>query len=1625
MNRSLPLIRLIIINALLVLTLTSAFSQATYTWNNATSDFALSTNWTPARTTPASNDILVFSDGGTYTLAGLTAQTIGKLSVSNNTKVTLQASSAATVTIAGGTDTDLSVGTGCELNLTGAAAITITAATGATAVISGNVTLAGGAHKLIGTDASSITFNSGATFTTGTGFSSNPFGTTSLNSVIFASGSSFIYIAGSNPFGASAPNSVVVFQSGSLYKHQSTNTPSFSGRTYANFELDRASTTINGSGSSALTVDNITVTQGILNLNMTSVGTIIKGNINVSSGATLTFTPSSAGNVTFSGSVSQVINSSGTLTFGPQASVILNQDIELNCPAAISATLDLKDRIISGTGALTVNNGATIRTSNAAGLTGTVLSVSSLTLSPAINYIFNGTTVQMTGEILPLSASSVTVNNPEGVTLMNILTVSSGVTLTAGNLTLGSNDLTMGTAANIVAASDRYVVVNGSGRLSMVLTDGTTKLFGFGTPTSYAGVAAVITTSGNTFTGTVGSTITHPTLHNDRLVQLQWKFEQTGTATNSGTATFMWNNAAAKGANFDITKPVVFASWDGTKYNLTQVTPFLVDGNIYGVNIGLPPTLDPEELIIGNLSAFQPDGPFLTADNTNNDVDHDIVITFTDDAVWRTAASGVSINGIALGTTDFTLAEGTLTLKPSAGNPLLTSAGSKTVAISASGYNDATIIQEILSGAVSAANSSVSAAPPMSPGLATEFMITARDSYFNPVSGYLFRAVVTVMDNDLMTDEIYTFNGIEIRSSSMFDGLPPTNNFGITPMHVVLPAVIDGGDGLSVQIKMNDGLTDVGSVESYLAPSVPNVRISAPVALNETNLNLAKINVTVSNETFADNTIAPASITLNNAPAGLSAGTVTWLTSTTAEITLGFSGTDFDADINNFSITVAGSELTLGNPLTSNTLTITAINETAPVVTTNASITTLGMNTATWGGEVTSDGGVILTQKGICWSTTNPPTISDGHTEEGSAIGPIIGDMTMLIPGTVYYVRAYAINGVGTGYGEEQSFTTLAPLEDFINFPEITSSYKDGTFLGRDGSTWNYYQCSGNDAVDITAPSPVLGKGRTPTAEVRSGQINYGVGKLSFKIAQSFTSAVNLDVYVNEYLVANVTTLATETMVVKTISNIDVYVTGVVTIKFIQHDLNAGQVTIDDISWTTYMPAAVTAEVPRFSPKTGSFLGPQDITLTSATSDAQIYYTTNGSDPTTSSTLYTAPVHLTSTATIKAVAAKAGMATSPIVTSTYNIEEITEVSTVTALRAGEPGTKVYRLTGEAILIYQQVSRNQKYVQDSGAGILIDDASGIITTTYNLYDGIKGLTGRLSLYNGVIQFTPVFNPGAASSTGNTVTPVTVTVSELNTNYNTYESRLIKVSGVTFSSTGNFAASTNYNFSDGTNTSVFRSAFSTADYIGQAIPAGKVNITGIGMEFNGTAQIASRNLADIYVLSTDKAITSFVFNGLSPAVTATINEAAKTISATVPASTNRTALVPTIAISNKATINPVSGLAKDFTGPVTYTVTAEDGTTAQYTVTVSLATGIEDQLSGRFRVYPVPARTEIYADGIEDVTLIEVFDVTGNKHITEKCDGESLKEIPIGHLARGIYFIRLTTQQGSVMKKFVKE
>lgn len=88
-------------------------------------------------------------------------------------------------------------------------------------------------------------------------------------------------------------------------------------------------------------------------------------------------------------------------------------------------------------------------------------------------------------------------------------------------------------------------------------------------------------------------------------------------------------------------------------------------------------------------------------------------------------------------------------------------------------------------------------------------------------------------------------------------------------------------------------------------------------------------------------------------------------------------------------------------------------------------VTDTAIHGAVCGGNVTYDGGSAVTMRGVCWSTTQSPTLSNIHTSDGSGVGSFTSHIFGLYANTTYYVRAYATNSVGTAYGEERSFTTL------------------------------------------------------------------------------------------------------------------------------------------------------------------------------------------------------------------------------------------------------------------------------------------------------------------------------------------------------------------------------------------------------------------------------------------------------------------------------------------------------------------------------------------------------------------------------------------------------------------------
>ncbi len=288
------------------------------------------------------------------------------------------------------------------------------------------------------------------------------------------------------------------------------------------------------------------------------------------------------------------------------------------------------------------------------------------------------------------------------------------------------------------------------------------------------------------------------------------------------------------------------------------------------------------------------------------------------------------------------------------------------------------------------------------------------------------------------------------------------------------------------------------------------------------------------------------------------------------------------------------------------------------------------------------------------------------------------------------------------------------------------------------------------------------------------------------------------------------------------------------------------QDTLDYLGTHTFNPGGnPMAETPTFNPAEGVHLNPINVTISSTTPGAVIYYTTNGNVPNDTSTLYTGPVAISANTTLKAIAYATGFEPSAVGVAVYTFP--IDVANIAALRAMPTGATVYRLTGEAVLTFQQATRNQKYVQDATAAIVIDDAAGVITSTYSLYDGITGLVGTLGAYSNLIQFTPVADPGAATSSGNVVVPVVRTSATVSTDD---QAKLLKLMNVTLDATNvNFGTvAENITATDAAGTITLRT-FPSTDYSGTAIPTAPVDIVCLGGQYGTGMQISPRFLADI--------------------------------------------------------------------------------------------------------------------------------------------------------------------------------
>lgn len=154
-----------------------------------------------------------------------------------------------------------------------------------------------------------------------------------------------------------------------------------------------------------------------------------------------------------------------------------------------------------------------------------------------------------------------------------------------------------------------------------------------------------------------------------------------------------------------------------------------------------------------------------------------------------------------------------------------------------------------------------------------------------------------------------------------------------------------------------------------------------------------------------------------------------------------------------------------------------------PIVTT-AEVSNMATLSATCGGNIVDNGGVGITARGVCWSISANPTLSDPHTSDGTADGVFTSSITALQPGKAYFVRAYATNAAGTSYGNVVNFTTLVAL------PTVTTTAISTVSSTSVASGGNVIEDGG---ADVTARGVCWSTAASPT--IADSKTSNGTGK--------------------------------------------------------------------------------------------------------------------------------------------------------------------------------------------------------------------------------------------------------------------------------------------------------------------------------------------------------------------------------------------------------------------------------------------------------------------------------------------------------------------------------------------------
>lgn len=466
---------------------------------------------------------------------------------------------------------------------------------------------------------------------------------------------------------------------------------------------------------------------------------------------------------------------------------------------------------------------------------------------------------------------------------------------------------------------------------------------------------------------------------------------------------------------------------------------------------------------------------------------------------------------------------------------------------------------------------------------------------------------------------------------------------------------------------------------------------------------------------------------------------------------------------------------------------------------------------------------------------------------------------------------------------------------------------------------------------------------------------------------------------------------------------------------------NAARLIIDNVRIFNFPNAvANSTSMPVITPNAGVVYEPTLVTIHCEDSNATIYYTLDGTTPDDSDMVYTEPFTIESTTTVKAIAVKEGLNPSNMASATYTFP--VEVPNIAAFKAANHTTNntIYKITGDVTFVFKN-GRNL-YIQDSTAGLLIYDNQNINSHEYNEGDIIKGgVYGSFNLHNGLSEMIPSISMAEASGETTSVDPILTTIDEVVSNYAQYESRLLQLDSVIFTFGGEFddhSEDQSLDIAQGDAELIVYNKFLS---LSMNIQSGYVaTVIGFISRHNEVVEILPRNNNDII-----GEIDDF--------------DTVATPSITISPLTNNMVSIELSCATEGATIHyTMDGSTPDvnseiYTGSFiwndeVFTIKAfavkqgmSNSLIATYT---NNPDGIES-FESSFEVYPNPtnhALTLHYAQG--NIERISLFDIYG-KMISTDMVYDATTTIDLSSLASGTYFLRISTPEGMMTKKIVKQ